>query len=38
MTGFFDIKSTNFLGGTNVQNIAILVGIGFLAYRSIKYK
>jgi hypothetical protein len=32
--GFFDIKSPNWLGGTNVHNTLALVGIGYLVYKA----
>jgi len=34
--GFFDIKSPNWLGGTNVHNTLGLLGIGFLVYKAWK--
>ena len=36
MTGFFDIKSPNWLGGTNVHNTLALIGIAFLVYKTAK--
>lgn len=36
MTGLFDIKSPNFLGGNNVHNLIIIVGVGFLVYKAVK--
>jgi hypothetical protein len=31
---FFNIKSPNWLGGTNVHNTLALVGIGYLVYKA----
>lgn len=36
MQGFFDYKSANWLGGNNLINTALLVGVGFLVYKAIK--
>lgn len=36
MTGFFDIKSPNWLGGTNVHNTLALIGIAYLVYKTAK--
>ena len=36
MSGFFDIKSPNWLGGTNVHMTLALVGIGFLVFKAMK--
>jgi hypothetical protein len=36
MTGVFDIKSPNFLGGNNVHNALLLIGVGFLVYKAWK--
>lgn len=36
MNGVLDIKSANFLGGTNVQNLVIIAGVAFLAYKAWK--
>jgi hypothetical protein len=36
MTGFFDIKSPNWLGGTNVRNTLALIGIAYLVYKTAK--
>jgi hypothetical protein len=33
MTGVFDIKSSNFLGGLNVHNVIIIALLGFAAYK-----
>lgn len=35
-TGFFDIKSANWLGGNNVHNTLILTGVAFLVYKAWK--
>lgn len=35
-TGFFDIKSPNWLGGVNVHNTLALLGIGFLVVKALK--
>jgi hypothetical protein len=32
--GFFDIKSANWLGGNNVHNTLIILGVGFLVYKA----
>jgi hypothetical protein len=34
--GFFDIKSANWLGGNNVHNTLIILGVGFLVYKAVK--
>ena len=36
MSGLFDIKSPNYLGGVNVHNTLALLGIGFLVYKAWK--
>ena len=36
MSGFFDIKSPNWLGGVNVHNTLALVGIGFLVFKAMR--
>lgn len=36
MTGLFDIKSPNFLGGNNVHNLILIAGVGFLVYKAVK--
>jgi hypothetical protein len=36
MNGVFDPKSTNFLGGHNVQFLFLAAGIGYLAYKTWK--
>lgn len=36
MGEFFNIKSPNWMGGTNVQNTLLLVGVGFLVYKAWK--
>jgi hypothetical protein len=35
-TGTFDINSTNFLGGHNVQFLVLATAVGFLAYKAWK--
>lgn len=36
MSGLFDIKSANFLGGTNVHNIIKISLAGFIVYKLVK--
>jgi len=36
MTGFFDLKSPNFLGGSNVHFLVLLTGVGFLTYKALR--
>ena len=36
MTGFFDIKSANFLGGTNVHNVIKIGLAGYIVYKLVK--
>jgi hypothetical protein len=36
MTGFFDVKSANFLGGNNVHHLLLLGAVGFLVYKAAK--
>ena len=36
MSGFFDIKSSNWLGGVNVHNTLALIGIGYLVYKAMR--
>lgn len=36
MGEFFNIKSANWLGGTNVHNTLLLLGVGFLVYKAYK--
>jgi len=33
MTGFLDIKSPNFLGGTNVHSLVIIGLLGYIIYK-----
>jgi hypothetical protein len=35
-SGLFDIKSPNWLGGNNVHNTLIILGVGFLVYKAVK--
>lgn len=32
-SGFFDIKSPNWLGGNNVHNTLIILGVAYLVYK-----
>ena len=34
MNGIFDIKSPNWLGGNNVHNTLIILGVGYLVYKA----
>lgn len=34
--GFLDIKSPNWLGGNNVHNTLIIVGVGLLVFKAFK--
>jgi hypothetical protein len=36
MNGVLDLKSANFLGGTNVQNLIIIAAVGYLVYKAWK--
>jgi len=36
MTGFFDIQSANFLGGTNVHNVIKIGLAGYIVYKLVK--
>lgn len=36
MTGFFDLKSPNWLGGANVHNTLLIAGVGFLVWKAWK--
>lgn len=36
MTGFFDIKSSSFLGGANVHNVIKIALAGFIVYKLVK--
>ena len=36
MTGFFDINSASFLGGTNVHNIIKIGLAGYIVYKLVK--
>jgi hypothetical protein len=33
MNGIFDIKSPNWLGGNNVHNTLIILGVGLIAWK-----
>ena len=35
-TGFLDIKSANWLGGNNVHNTLIILGVAFLVFKAVK--
>jgi hypothetical protein len=34
--GFLDIKSANWLGGNNVHNTLIILGVAFLVFKAVK--
>jgi hypothetical protein len=36
MNGLLDIKSPNWLGGNNVHNTLIILGVGFLVWKAVK--
>jgi hypothetical protein len=36
MNGTFDISSPNWLGGNNVHNTLIILGVGFLVWKAVK--
>lgn len=35
-SGFFDLKSPNWLGGNNVHNTLIILGVAFLVFKAAK--
>lgn len=36
MNGVADLKSPNFLGGNNVHNLILIIGVSYLCYKAWK--